>query len=61
MSPTAAVLLSLLLAGLIAAAWSKPSRTAVSGLLTRDKKGRLALVLAPAKKKRSKTKGKRKR
>jgi hypothetical protein len=55
-----ALLGSAVLALLLVSAWSKPVRTRVGGLLSRDKKGRMVLVLSPAKK-RSKSKGKRKR
>lgn len=57
MNTAGALVVSAVLAFLLVAAWSKPVRTAVGGLLSRDKKGRLTLVLSPAKKR----KGKRKR
>ena len=57
MSPVADLLLSLLVAALILAAVSKPSRKAVGGWISRDKKGRLTIALTPAKKR--KRKGKR--
>lgn len=58
MSPDAtALVLSLALAVLVLLAVGvKPLRTAVSGFLTRDKKGRLAVVVGPAKKKRKQRK-----
>lgn len=58
MNPVDAVLIALPVAALLVAAWHKPTRKAVGGILTRDKKGRLALVLWPAPPKK---KGARKR
>lgn len=55
MSPIAAVLVSLGLAALlVAVVGPRRGRTAVFGLLARDKKGRLTLVLSPAKRNRKK-------
>lgn len=54
MTTTQAVIGSAVAAGLIVAALAKPTKTWVSGLLTRDKQGRIALVLTPAKRKRRK-------
>lgn len=51
MDPTAAAIFSLLAAVALAAAWGKPAATWVSGLITKDKKGRYALVLSPKKRK----------
>ncbi len=48
MTGVAAVVVALLLAALLLAAFSRPTRTAVAGLIYRDKKGRLVLVLSPA-------------
>jgi hypothetical protein len=51
MDPTAAVLLAVALAALIVAAFGKArTKTLISGVLTRDRKGRLCLVLTPARK-----------
>ncbi len=54
MSGTAAVVLSLALAALVMAAFTKPGKQLVSGLIYRDKKGRLVLVLTPVRKGRKK-------
>lgn len=48
MTAVTAVVVALLLAALLVAAFNKPARTAVTGLIYRDKKGRLVLVLTPA-------------
>jgi hypothetical protein len=47
MTGTGAVLLSLVLAALIVAAFSKPGKTLVGGIFQRDSKGRMVLVLTP--------------
>ncbi|MFC5997096.1 hypothetical protein ACFQE5_23060 [Pseudonocardia hispaniensis] len=52
MSGGAALALSIVLAVLLVAAFSKPARTRVSGLVYRDRQGRLVLVLTPATRKR---------
>jgi hypothetical protein len=65
MDPTAALAIALALAALIVAAFGKSrTKTLISGVLTRDRKGRLCLVLTPAPKttrrgkQRSKRRGK---
>jgi hypothetical protein len=51
MDPTAALLLAVVLAAVIVAAFGKTkAKTLISGVLTRDRKGRLCLVLTPARK-----------
>jgi hypothetical protein len=51
MDPTGALLLAVVLAALIVAAFGKTkAKTLISGVLTRDRKGRLCLVLTPARK-----------
>lgn len=46
------IVLCVLLALIVVGAFSKPGRTLVGGILQRDRKGRLTLVLSPAKRKR---------
>jgi hypothetical protein len=46
MSPAAALVLALVVAGLVVAAMSKP-KTLVGGIFQRDRKGRMTLVLTP--------------
>ncbi len=65
MDPTAALAISIVLAALIVAAFGRSrGKTLISGVLTRDRKGRLCLVLTPAPKttrrgnQRSKRRGK---
>jgi hypothetical protein len=53
-NPTLTVLLCLVLAGLVVAACSKSKKQLVGGLIYRDSKGRLVLVLTPMKRKRKK-------
>lgn len=49
MDPTGALLLAVVVAALIVGAISKTkAKTLISGVLTRDHKGRLCLVLTPA-------------
>ncbi|WP_214365613.1 hypothetical protein [Pseudonocardia sp. H11422] len=50
MSTTAAVVLSLAVAALLVAAFSKPTKTLVGGIFQRDRKGRMTLVLTPTSK-----------
>ena len=51
MDPTAALAIAIVLAALIVAAFGKSrTKTLISGVLTRDRKGRLCLVLTPARK-----------
>lgn len=51
-----------LAAGAMAATtWHRPTRQLVGGLLQRDRKGRLTLVLAPVKKRKRKTRRGRRR
>lgn len=52
MSTTAALVISLILAALIVAAYRKPIKTMVGGIVSRDRKGRLTLVLTPTPRKR---------
>lgn len=52
MTATEALGVSLVLAVLVLAWWGKPAVTWVSGLITKDKKGRIVLVLSPAKKRK---------
>jgi hypothetical protein len=53
MDPTAAVLIALVLAVLIVAAFGRSrGKTLISGVLIRDRKGRLCQVLTPAPRKR---------
>lgn len=47
MSTTAALVVALILAALLVAAFSKPGKTMVGGFIQRDNKGRLVLVLTP--------------
>lgn len=47
---TATVILCVLLALLLVGAFSRPVRTLVGGIVQRDRKGRLVLVLTPARK-----------
>ncbi len=47
MSSTAAVAVALIVAALLVAAFCRPARTAVAGLIYRDRTGRLVLVLSP--------------
>ncbi len=46
------VLLCLIVAALIVGAFTKPGKTLVGGFLQRDRKGRLTLVLTPAKRRK---------
>lgn len=52
MTGQTALLLSLVVAALLVAAFGKPTKTLVGGFLSRDRKGRLLLVLTPAKKRK---------
>ena len=52
MTATTALAVSLLLAALLLAAWSKPVRKAIGGVISTDKKGRTVLVIWPAGKKK---------
>lgn len=58
---TGYVWLALTIAALIVTAWgAKPSRKAIGGLMGKDKKGRITLVIWPAPKKR-KARGKKRK
>jgi hypothetical protein len=58
MDPTGALLLALALAGLLVAAFGRSkAKTLISGVLIRDRKGRLCLVLTPARNTRRKKPG----
>jgi len=48
MDPADAWLLALAVAGLLVALFGKPAKTLVGGVLQRDRKGRMTLVLTPA-------------
>jgi hypothetical protein len=50
MSPAAALVLSLVLAALVVAAFTKPGKTLVGGIFQRDRRGRMTLVLTPTSK-----------
>jgi hypothetical protein len=51
MDPTAALVIAIVLAALIVSAFGKSkAKTLISGVLTRDRQGRLCLVLTPARK-----------
>jgi hypothetical protein len=51
MDPTGALLLAVVVAALIVAAFGRSkAKTLISGVLTRDHKGRLCLLLTPARK-----------
>lgn len=54
MSSTAALVFALIAAALIVAAFRKPVRSLFSGILSRDRKGRLTLTLTPTPRKRQK-------
>lgn len=54
MSSTAALVFALLAAALIVAAFRKPVRSLFSGILSRDRKGRMTLTLSPTPRKRPK-------
>lgn len=54
MNAGAALLVALVLAVLLVLAYSKPTRKRVAGLMYRDPKGRLVLVLSPATKRKGK-------
>lgn len=55
MSTTEAVILAVVVAALIVAAWSKPVRKGVGGFITTDRKtGRVSITVWPASKKRKK-------
>lgn len=54
MSTTTALALAAVIAVLVAIAVAKPTKTLVSGIFMKDKKGRLVLVLTPAKRKKRK-------
>lgn len=56
MSPTATVVLALVLAAVLVAAWSRPVRRRVGGLISTDRKGRTTLVVWPAPGKRKRRK-----
>jgi len=45
---------AIVLAALIVAAYSKPGRKAIGGVISKDRKGRTTLVIWPAGKKRKK-------
>lgn len=47
-----AVVLALVLAAVIVLARAKPVRTAIGGLISKDRKGRTTLVIWPARKKK---------
>lgn len=47
---TGTVWLALVLAALVVAAFSRPGKQLVGGLIYRDRKGRLVLVLTPVRK-----------
>ncbi len=51
---TAVLVVALILAVLIVAAFSKPARQMVGGIFERDNKGRLILILTPVPKKKRK-------
>lgn len=55
------VWLCIALAAVIVASRSKTSKQMVGGLLQRDRKGRLTLVLTPVKKRRRARRGRRRR
>jgi hypothetical protein len=52
MDTVPALTLASVIAVIVVAALTKPTKTLVSGLLTKDKKGRLVLVLTPARRKK---------
>lgn len=58
MSGVEAVVLALVVAAIVVLARSKPTRTAIGGLISRDRKGRTTLVIWPAPRKK---KGSRKK
>lgn len=47
MNDTAVLVVSLIVAALILAALTKPTKTLVGGIFQRDSKGRLILILTP--------------
>lgn len=54
MSTTAALVFALIVAALLVAAFRKPIKTMVGGFISRDRKGRITLVLTPTPRKRRK-------
>lgn len=46
------VILCLIVAALVVGAFTKPGKTLVGGIFQRDRKGRMTLVLTPAKKRK---------
>lgn len=56
MNTTAVLVISVIVAALIIAAFSKPGRQMVGGFVQRDRRGRLVLVLTPTPKKRRRRK-----
>ena len=56
MTTTTALVASLVIAALLVAAFAKPTRKAISGLISTDKKGRTTLVIWPAGNKRRRKK-----
>lgn len=53
------VVLCVVLAAVVVAAFSTPARTMVGGMLQRDRKGRLTLILTPTPRRRGRRKKKK--
>lgn len=59
MNTAEALVLASVIAVLVVLALAKPTKTLVGGIFTKDRKGRLVLVLTPAKRKKRKKRTKR--
>ncbi len=59
MNGAAALVLALVVAALLVAAYRKPVKTLVGGIFVRDRKGRLTLILTPTPKPKRRKRGRK--